>query len=188
MCVPLFSSAKIGVGVGTGKIEVNQDLKGGLIYTIPSLVVLNTGDEPSQYAVTIKYREGQSQLQPKLEWFSFSPNNFSLGEGESQVVEIKLALPIKGVVPGDYFAFLSASPVAKAELGGTSLGIAAAAKLYFTVAPSNIISGVYYRVISLVTLYAPWSYVVVVIVLLSLLFVVVRRYFSFNIGINIKRK
>lgn len=189
LCViPLGVLAKIGVGVGTGKIEVNQKLKGGLIYTLPSLIVLNTGDEPSDYSVSLKQRDSQGELKPSDAWFTFKPDVFTLEAGESQVVDIKLSLPIKGVIPGNYFTFLSASPVAKAEMGGTSLGIAAASKLYFTIAPSNVIVGVYYRVISLVKMYTPWSYILLVIIFGSLFITFFKRHFSLDIGINVKRK
>lgn len=188
LILPIVVLARIGVGVGTGKIQVDQKLKAGLIYTLPPLTVLNTGDEPSEYEVGIQYHENQPEMRPPKEWFSFEPLNFHLEPGKSQVVQIKLTLPVKGVKPGDYFAFLQGFPTKKAQVGGTSVGVAAAAKLYFTVAPANIFVGIYYRIASLYKLYAPWSYVISAIIIVALLIVLFRRYFSFNIGINVKKK
>ena len=188
LCLPLLAMAKIGVGVGTGKIEIDNPMKAGLIYDLPSLVVVNTGDEPSDYSVAIQHRENQTQLIPSEEWFNFEPLNFSLEPGKTQVVNIKLTLPIKGAQPGDYFAFLQAFPVKKAEVSGTSIGVAAAAKLYFTVAPANIFIGLYYRVVSLFVIYSPWSYIVSAVILLAILGVLFKRFFKLNFKVNIGKK
>ena len=186
--LPFWALAKIGVGVGTGKIVVDQPMKPGLIYTLPPLVVLNTGDEASDYGVTIQHRENQEQMKPAKEWFSFEPSSFYLNPGESKVVQIKLTLPIKGARPGDYFAFLQAYPKQKAGVSGTSVNIAAAAKLYFTIVPSNFFAGIYYRIVSLLTLYSPWGYIVLVVIGATLLLGILRRFISFNIGLSVKKK
>ncbi len=49
--------AQIGVGVGVGKIQVDEKLKPGMIYQLPSFTVLNTGGEPSDYEISIQYHE-----------------------------------------------------------------------------------------------------------------------------------
>jgi hypothetical protein len=183
-----FAYAKIGVGVGTGKIQVDQSLKAGLIYTLPSLVVLNTGDEVSEYSVSVKHRENQTELKAPEGWFKFKPEKFILDPGKSQSVEIKLYLPVKGAAPGDYFVFLSASPESKTDVKGTSLGIAAAAKLYFTVAPANFFTGIYYRIISILSGYSPWSYIFLIATIFILFLIVIRKYFSFEIDFNVKKK
>ncbi len=185
--LPILAFARIGVGVGTGKIVVDQPLKPGLIYTLPSLSVLNTGDEPGEYEASIEYHEGQETrddmgLKPAKEWFSFEPANFHLEPGQSQQVQIKLSLPIKGVKPGTYFAYLEGHPVQKDVTGQTRIGVAAAAKLYFTVAPANIFQGIYYRFISLYSRYHPWDTIVLVFILLAIAFRFVSKRFKFQIA------
>lgn len=177
LILPIIALAKIGVGMGTGKIQVDQVLKAGLIYTLPSITVLNTGDESSEYGVGIQYHENQPEMKPPKEWFGFEPSEFHLEPGQSQIVQVKLTLPVRGAKPGDYFAFLQGFPVKKAIVGGTSVGVAAAAKLYFTVAPANFFAGVYYRAVSLLTLYSPWSYVFSAIIIAALAIVLFRRFF-----------
>jgi len=191
--LPVLVLARIGVGVGTGKIVVDQPLKPGLIYTLPSLVVLNTGDEPGEYGVSIEYHEGQEAnpemgLKPAKEWLSFEPEKFHLEPGQAQQVKIKLSLPVKGVKPGQYFAYLEGHPVKKDVAGQTTIGVAAAAKLYFRVAPANFFAGLYYRIASLFALYSPWSYVVLSIIIVAILITLFRQFFSFNIGISLKKK
>lgn len=190
---PLFASAAVGVGVGTGKIIVDEPLKPGLIYTLPTLSVLNTGDEAGDYGVSIEYHEGQEAradmgFKPAEGWFTFEPANFHLEPGTSQTVQIRLNLPVNGIRPGQYFAYLEGHPVQATVAGQTRVGIAAAAKLYFTVEPANFIAGVYYRVMSLFALYAPWSYVGLAIVAAGVLIALFRRFFSFNLGISFKKK
>ena len=185
---PLLVLAKIGVGVGIGKIQVDQPLKSGLIYTLPDFVLVNTGDEPSEYGVQIVYHENQKEMRPAKEWFKFEPSQFYLEPGQSQLVQIKLTLPIRGAQPGDYFAFLQGRPLQKTESGMTSVGVAAATKLYFTVTPANFFVGIYYRIGSLLKLYSPWSYVVLTVIIAALLIILFRRFFSFNIGVSFKKK
>ena len=189
LILPLVVSAKIGVGVGTGKIQVDQSLKAGLIYTLPPLTVINTGDEPSQYGVGLQYRDKQSELIPPKEWFSFEPLSFYLEPGQIKIVQVKLTLPVAGAKPGDYFAFLQGFPEKKigAE-GSTSVGVAAASKLYFTVTPANIFVGLYYRTVSLLKQYSPWGYVVLAVILAAIFISLFRRFFAFNIGIKPKKE
>lgn len=154
---PVF--AKLGVGVATGKIVVEQILHPGEIYNLPPLNVLNTGDETAVYGVGIAYHESQWEARPAADWFKFKPSSFELKPGESQTVTISLQLPVKAQ-PGKYFAYVEGFPQKKAETGGTSIGIAAATKLYFEIAPSNLLTGLYYRLITFWKDNLPWSNII----------------------------
>jgi len=107
---PLFTMASVGVGVNLGKINIDEPLKPGGLYTFPIIGVINTGDEEGDYAFEVTYHQDQPELRPEGEWFSFNPATFHLKAGESQNVEIKLSLPVK-MKPGNYFAYLEAHPV-----------------------------------------------------------------------------
>ncbi len=182
--LPSRALAKIGVGVGVGKIQVDEKLKPGVIYQLPSFTVLNTGDEPSDYEVSIEYHEKQPELRPLQAWFIFSPQRFYLEPSETQQVDVKLNLPLK-MEPGDYFAYLEAHPTKKAEQGQTKIGVAAAAKLYFTVEPANFLLGIYYKIVTFFKVYAPWPQRVVVVILIFGLLVLLKKFF--NIQINLKK-
>lgn len=179
--LPLF--AAIGVGIGTGKIVVEEPLKPGGSYDLPALPVLNTGDEPGTYEVTIEYHENQPELKPEREWFSFTPASFSLDPSGSQIVEVALTLPLK-TEPGDYFAYVEAHPTRKADDGQSRVGVAAAAKLYFKVAPANVFQAAYHRVASFITRNAPWSYVVMAVVAGALLLKFLRRFIHLDIRVQ----
>ncbi|GAI84689.1 unnamed protein product, partial [marine sediment metagenome] len=181
---PNTAFAKIGVGIGTGKIQVDEDLKPGIIYELPVLTVLNTGDEESDYEVSVAYHSKQPELSPSKDWFVFSPQKFHLKPGEAKNIEIKLNLPIR-TQPGDYFAYLEGHPAKKSQSGSTSIGVAAAAKLYFTVVPANFLQGIYYKLVSFYKVYSPWPRRVVIALAVLLAIVAFKKFF--NIKINLKR-
>ncbi|MCL4415129.1 MAG: hypothetical protein M1365_00285 [Actinobacteria bacterium] len=178
--------ARIGVGVGTGKIRIEQDLKPGMSYDLPPFTVINTGDEDSRYSVSVSRLEGQKEFFPKKEWFAFSPSAFSLKPGKAQVVKVRLNLPVRAE-PGKYFAYLEGFPVAKEQdKGGALIGIAAASKLYFTVVPANIFEGIYYKILYFWQNNQPFTGIFAV----ALVVLVVWRYLKqfLNIQINFKKK
>jgi hypothetical protein len=184
---PPFVLAKIGVGVGTGKIQVEDKLRPGMIYELPSLTVFNTGDEEGDYEAAITYHEKQPELRPLEEWFGFSPKEFHLKPGEAQEVKIKLNLPVK-TEPGDYFAYLEGHPLKKGEGGQTTVGVAAAAKLYFTVLPANLVLGAYYKVTSFWRLNQPWSNRVAVAVAVIIIYLGLKKYLGFQINFRGKKE
>jgi len=176
--------ARIGVGVNLGKIEIDEPLKPGGIYNFPSIGVINTGDEPGEYELDVTYHQDQPQLRPSKEWFSFNPSPFHLEPGQSQSVAVKLTLPVK-TKPGDYFAYLEAHPIIKAG-PGTTIGVAAATKTYFKVVPANIWQAITHRISSFFTMYAPWTYVVLAVVVVAIIIAIFRKFFAFQIGIRRK--
>jgi P pilus assembly chaperone PapD len=113
---PLPTQAKIGVGVGTGKITIDEALKPGMIYQLPSVTVLNTGDEDGIYKLYITYHESQSQQRPPRDWFVFSPEEFKLTPGTGQATKITLTVPVKAK-PGQYFAYIEAQPQQVSQQG-----------------------------------------------------------------------
>ena len=183
--LPFLALAKIGVGVGTGKIQLNAPIKAGGIYDLPPLGVFNTGTEGVNYEVGVAYHADYPQLKPPQEWFSFHPPEYFLEPGKSKSYGVKLTIPMKAA-PGDYFAFLEAYPVIKKEGGITGVGVAAAAKLYFTVAPSNWRQAVLFRATTLFKRFMPWTYIVPIVIILAVLITIFRRFFSFQISIGKK--
>jgi len=184
LILPSLVFGSVGVGVNLGKIEIDEPLKPGGIYNFPSIGVINTGDEAGDYELAVTYHQDQPEQRPDEEWFTFTPSSFQLEPGESQSVAVQLALPLK-MTPGDYFSYLEAHPVIKAG-PGTTIGVAAATKTYFTVAPANIFQAVTYRISSFVVNNAPLTYVVLAIVAGAIVIALFRRFFAFQFGI--KRK
>lgn len=176
--------AKIGVGVGLGKIQIGEPLSPGGIYKLPSLPVLNTGDEAGDYEVAATYQHEQEQLRPEEAWFSFNPKSFHLEAGGSQKVDISLNLPVKAK-PGDYFAYLEAHPTAKKD--GVTIGVAAATKLNFTVKPSGVLGAAITRVTSWLENNAPYSYWLLAGLIGLAVILIFRRFFALKLGIRRKK-
>lgn len=180
--LPVCVFARIGVGVGTGRIDVREELKPGGVYDLGNLLVFNTGDEGGNYKVNITYLGDAKELRPEEGWFEFGKNEFYLDPTKGENVSIRLKLPVK-VVPGRYFAFVEASPkVAPGK--GTSIGVAAASKLYFNVAPANWFMGVWYRLLSLVGIYKTWIYIVLGLVIVFVAVKLFKKYVHIQVGIK----
>lgn len=174
-------SARVGVGVGTGKITVDEPLMPGGTYKIHSMSVMNTGDEASNYSVDVTYLYEQKELRPPEEWVVFNPKTFHLEPNEGKIVELRLNIPMDAP-PGNYFSFLEAHPVAEGE--GFRIGVAAATKLYFSVKPANIVSALVHKVSSFMAETAPVSYIVIIAVLVIAAVMVLRK----HVAIEVRRK
>lgn len=182
---PLVAKARIGVGIGTGKMVVQKKLKPGGIYTISSVGIINTGDQSGDYGIDIQYNEKQSQHKPPVDWFQFSPVSFHLKPGEAKTVKITLIIPVKAK-PGDYFAYIEGRPVIKQKTGSAMIGVAAAAKLYFTIAPANIFQAIIYRTTAFWNKYSPWTWIVLVIIILALSWRWFKSRFHFQLSLTKK--
>lgn len=153
---PQQSHADRGVGVSSGNIIVHDKLAPGRRYNLPSISVINTGDEPGTYEVILSYLEGQKERRIPEEWVQFDPQSFFLEAGQSQPIGITVTIPLRAR-PADYFAFIEAHPVIEAT--GTTVGVAAATRLFFTVRPANLASAVINRVRSFFETYSPEGYI-----------------------------
>ncbi len=179
------SSAKVGVGINLAKIKVNQPLYSGGSYNITKMTVLNTGTEPGWYRTDISYLERQKELRPPKSWYHFSPKNFYLKPGQAKEVQISLSIPISAQA-GKYFALVRGRPTAKK--GSLTIGVAAAAKMSFTVKSSSLWWSILNWISSRLKNYAPYSYIVLAIVGLAIILIIARRYLSISIKLEKKGK
>jgi len=170
--------------MGAGEIRVDEPVKLGGIYELPSVRIFNTGDEITTYGMGVAFHQDYHQLRPDKNWFSFNPSTFTIGPGESQEVLITMTVPLKGE-PGDYFAFIESGPV-PTNAPGTSVGVAVATKLYFTLIPANLFQAISFRVSSFFETYSPWSWGGLGLVIIVILFGLFRRFFSFNVAMREK--
>lgn len=162
LATPLVALARLGVGVNVGTIRIEEALKAGGIYKLPPFSVIDSGDEIATYHVSVTFFEKQPERRPDPTWFTFTPNDFELKPGQSQEIQTRLIIPFKAF-SGDYFAFLEASPTKKQGQGQVSIGIAAAAKLYFKVQAGSVLGAARERVVSYWQNYGKKTLVVLVI-------------------------
>jgi hypothetical protein len=180
---PATIEADRGVGVNLGRIDIEDRLSPGGGYNLPTLGVINTGDEAGEYEVVITYQHDQRQERPSQDWFAFQPQRFLLEAGRTQNVRILLTVPT-GADAGDYFAFIEAHPAA--EESGVSVGVAAATKLTFTVKPSGWLQAQQVRLNRWIDDSQPWSYLIPGAILLVGALLTLRRFF--RIGLRIERR
>lgn len=185
LAMPVFPVlAKVGVGMGAGEVRLTEPVKPGGIYTLPNLRVFNTGDETTTYGMNVAYHQDRPEMRPGKKWFNFSPDPFTLEPGKSQVVEVVMVVPVK-TTPGEYFAFLESGPV-PSDKPGTSVGVAVATKLFFTVEPANLWQAITHRISAFFRANAPWSWIVLAVVAAGVVLVLFKKFFSFNVSFRKK--
>ena len=178
------TEAQVGVAISPGIIRVDEPLFPGAYYNLPSLQVINSGKEASDYGVELAKVAGLKELSPPVEFIDFNPKSFRLEPGASQTVSLGLSLPVKAK-PGDYLAYIEAHPVSP-DKEGVSIGIASAAKVYFTVKPANIFVAVFTAITSFFTTRAPISYIILGLVILGVVIFFLQRHFKFDLKIGRK--
>lgn len=179
---PATVFSKVGVGMGAGEIRLTDSIKPGAFYTLPNMRVFNTGDETTTYKMNIAYHQDFSQFRPGKDWFTFNPLTFTIEPGQSQVIEVTMLAPVK-IDPGEYFAFIESGPIASNEVG-TTVGVAVASKLFFTVVPANIWQAFGYRISGFFATYSPWSWIALCVSLFLICILLLRRFISFNIKLK----
>jgi hypothetical protein len=147
-----------GVGISTGEIKVANRLSPGGGYSLPRISVSNIGDEVTDYQLAVTFMEGQTERHPDASWFDFDPQRFTLDPGESRDINVALTVPA-GAEPGDYFALLQAK-TAPGSTGGTSVGVAAATKLTFSVAASGWLETQWRSINRWLDDTQPWTFIV----------------------------
>lgn len=178
---PAPAAADPGVTLGIGKIVMNEPLRAGGHYPLPQVPVTNSGTVESAYQVVINTIEGQEEMKPDPAWFTIRPQSFRLRPQERQEVTVSLDLPWL-LRPGAYFCLIQVGPVV--EVQGTGLGVAAAAKLYFTVEHGNILTATLYSVLDALQKRAPWSYLVLAAVVLVSGYPVLGRVFGIKLSVE----
>lgn len=175
--------ARLGVGINVGKIEVNEPLLSGGIYSVAKMSVINTGTEIADYGLGVSYMEKQAEKRPPKNWFAFSPSRFRLKPGAARTVDVSLIIPINAN-EGDYFALVEAHPII--EKKGVTIGIAAAAKAFFTVKSSSLLWSIINRLLTWFTTNAPYSYVGTALIVAAAVVLMLRRFFKFSLRIERK--
>lgn len=179
--LPAPAAADIGVGVDLREISIDEILTAGNVYNLPAVGVINTGDRTTDYEVGITYMSEQEEMTPSADWFQFDPQRFSLEGGTSKKVSISLHIP-EDASPGHYFALIEAHPLLEGS-GTTTIGIAAATKLRFSVSKDvPVLSAIG----NFLRDHAPYSYIGLGVVLAVIAVVLLRRFFKF--GLHVERR
>ena len=120
-----------GIGIAPSNVVLDRDIKGNEKVDLPPIIIFNLGEEKQFYKVEVISFQDQEELKIDSKWFLIKPKKFSLEEGQSQLVEIRLKVP-KKTQEGFYKSLVMASPDL-AEIDGQSLTGHIATKLSFNV-------------------------------------------------------
>jgi hypothetical protein len=172
------SHADRGVGINISRIEVTERLAQGGDYSLSTFAVINTGDEPAEYEVTIRHLASQVQHRPESDWFDFEPRHFELQPGDLQNVSVRLEIP-SGADTGDYYAQVHAEIVTAGT--GNSVAVAAAAPLSFTVKPAGWFAAQRLRISRFLRDLEPWTYVVEGALLVTVAGYLIVRYSPYRL-------
>ena len=165
-------AASMGAGVDLAEIKIDEALRPGEVYQLPTVGVLNTGDQAGSYEATIARMSDQTELVPYTDWFQFEPRSFDLEPGASTRVAVSMHLPVDAQ-PGDYLVLIEAHPVTGG--GGAAIGVAAATRLRFSVKRAD--SGFFQRA-------ALHLYIVLGLVAAVILIWMIRRFFPFRLKLE----
>ena len=176
------AAATSGVSVDLGRIEITQQLSPGAAYTLPALGVRNPGTERTSYVMVASPVAGEDGgAMTDASWFRFEPASVTLEPGETQRVRIRLVLPTDAE-PGDYTVLVGAQIATPGE--GASVGAAAAARTTFTIQPSSDLAALMTQLGQAFTDLMPWSAIVPAVLVAAMTLWVLRRRFTFRIGIE----
>ena len=187
LLAPAFGAALLGaaparasqsVSIDVGRIDVTDALAPGGEYKLPAFGVRNPGSESTTYRIVVTYLNGQDAAEPAQAWFSFEPDELTLGPGESRPVQARITLPADAE-PGNYAALIGPEIVGLGT--GAQVGAAAAAHLTFTVAPSSWLDGVL-RQLGRYFAQNPWALAIPLLLAALIALAVVRRRFSFSVS------
>jgi hypothetical protein len=177
--VPALASS--GVSVDLGRIDITQELSPGGAYTLPTIGVRNPGTETTSYVMVANPVQDPVLAAPPSAWFEFSPANLTLEPGETRPVRVRIVLP-RDAPPGDYMVLVGAQ-IAK-QGTGASVGAAAAARTTFTIRPADGLQALGIQLRRVFSDLLPWSAIVPAVLIGGLGLWLVRRRFTFRLGIE----
>ena len=169
------ASASIGVGTTTPRIVIDQDVQPGGIYRLPVIPVINTGTERTDFTVFVDRASKQSELFADPRWVTVSPTTVSLDASRSALINATISVPFFAR-PGNYQALIVAQPIVPGA-GANTPNVQVGTKVVFRIVHSNPLAALYWRIRSLLELWAPWSYILLaLLVVLPLVRYLARRY------------
>ena len=132
LAFPAAAAASIGVGIQVGPVRLAGIAHAGQTYDLPPVYVVNTGTEPETVRLEVqRLSRGTGRDVPKS-WFKPGQTDVHLDPKQSATIPVQLVVPADATL-GPYFSDVVAHGSASIEAGQTTLGVAAATKLQFTV-------------------------------------------------------
>jgi hypothetical protein len=128
------AQASVGVGVQASPVRLGNVAHAGGSYALPPVFVINTGTQPEEISVRIeRLSKGTGRAVPPS-WVQATGPGVQLSPRQSARIPLELVVP-GGAKPGRYLSDVVVAGSAVISAGRANLGVAAATRLEFSVAP-----------------------------------------------------
>jgi hypothetical protein len=135
------AQASVGVGVQAGPVLLTGAAHPGGSYALPPVYVVNTGTQPEVVSVRIdRLSHGSGRAVPPS-WVQAGPS-VRLTAHQAARISLQLVIPA-GARTGAYLSDVVAAGSGTISAGNANLGVAAATKLEFRVAPGPAGAGLW---------------------------------------------
>ena len=141
LSLAMASEASVGVGVQAGPVLLASAAHPGGSYALPPVYVVNTGTQPEVVSVRIdRLSHGSGRAVPPS-WVRAGPS-VRLTAHQAARISLQLVVPA-GARTGAYLSDVVAAGSGTLSEGNANLGVAAATKLEFRVAPGPAGAGLW---------------------------------------------
>jgi hypothetical protein len=128
------AQASVGVGVQATPVRLGNVAHAGGSYALPSVYVLDTGTQPEKITVRVqRLSQGTGRAVP-ASWVHATGPAVQLAPRQSAQIPLQLVVP-GGAQSGRYLSDIVVTGSAVLTAGRANLGVAAATRLEFSVAP-----------------------------------------------------
>jgi hypothetical protein len=130
------AQASVGVGVQAAPVRLGNVAHAGGSYALPPVYVINTGTQPEKISVRVeRLSKGTGRAVPPS-WVQATGSGVQLSPRQSARLPLELVVP-GGAKPGRYLSDVVVAGSAVISAGRANLGVAAATRLEFSVAPGS---------------------------------------------------
>ncbi len=132
LAVPAAAHGSIGAGVGTHPLQLSSQAEPGHRYRLPSLYVVNTGSQGSDYLVRVERLGDKPGRDVPAAWIRFARTRVRLAPNKSALIPVILVVP-SGAAHGSYRSNVVVGTSTPRLARGAALGAAAATEVIFRV-------------------------------------------------------
>lgn len=136
LAIPAAAQASIGVGIQAGPVRLSGTAHPGGSYQLPPVYVVNTGTQDESVAIRIERLSPGSGRPVPAAWIRAGGQAIRLSHNQSARIPLELAVPATAA-PGQYLSDVVVRGSAALSDGSANLGVAAATKLEFRIAPGT---------------------------------------------------
>jgi hypothetical protein len=144
LAIPAAAQASIGVGIQAGPVRLAAPAHPGGSYALPPVYVVNTGSQPESLVIGIERVSAGTGRAVPAAWIRIPGAAVRLAGNGSARVPLQLVVPATAR-PGEYLSDVVVRGGGSLTDGRANLGVAAATKLEFSVAP-GVVAGSWFEV------------------------------------------